>query len=35
MAKIAIIGGTGLEDPDYLQDLKEIKIDTAYGQAGP
>eukprot|EP00035_Acanthoeca_spectabilis_P000075 m.70703 g.70703 ORF g.70703 m.70703 type:complete len:291 (-) comp10029_c0_seq2:92-964(-) len=29
--KIGIIGGTGLDDPDLLQDRAEVKIDTPYG----
>ncbi len=31
MAKVAIIGGSGLEDPDILKSPKIIKIDTPYG----
>ncbi len=30
--KIAIIGGTGLEDPEIIPDLKEIDLDTPYGK---
>jgi len=29
--KIAIIGGSGLENPDILKNSKEIKIETPYG----
>lgn len=32
MNKIAIIGGTGLEDPKILQDVKEISPNTPYGK---
>jgi 5'-methylthioadenosine phosphorylase len=32
MKKIAIIGGTGLEDPKILSDLKEIDMETPFGQ---
>jgi len=31
MTKIAIIGGTGLEDPDILQNQKELVVDTPFG----
>lgn len=30
--KIAIIGGSGLEDPSILKDPKEISIETPYGE---
>ena len=30
--KIAIIGGTGLEDPEIIPDIKEINMDTPYGK---
>ncbi len=30
-AEIAIIGGTGVYDPEILEDLKEVKIYTPYG----
>ncbi|MCW3998374.1 MAG: S-methyl-5'-thioadenosine phosphorylase [Candidatus Bathyarchaeota archaeon] len=30
-AKIGIIGGTGLYDPDLLKNVKELTIDTPYG----
>ncbi len=32
MAKVAIIGGSGLEDPDLLKSPKIIRIDTPYGE---
>jgi len=32
MAKIAIIGGSGLEDPDILKSPKIIKVKTPYGE---
>jgi len=32
MAKIGIIGGSGLDNPDILKDVKEIKVKTAYGK---
>ncbi|MDD3894286.1 MAG: hypothetical protein PHU36_04620 [Syntrophomonadaceae bacterium] len=28
----AIIGGTGVYDPDLLDDTREIAVDTVYGQ---
>ena len=31
MAKIGIIGGSGLDDPEILQDTQEITIETPYG----
>jgi 5'-methylthioadenosine phosphorylase len=32
MMKIGIIGGSGLDDPDILQDPKMVEIDTEYGK---
>jgi 5'-methylthioadenosine phosphorylase len=32
MTKIAIIGGSGLEDPNILKSPKIIKVDTPYGE---
>lgn len=32
MAKIGIIGGSGLEDPDIIKNAKEIKVGTPYGE---
>lgn len=32
MAKIGIIGGSGLEDPDILKNVKEKKVGTPYGE---
>jgi len=32
MAKIGIIGGSGLEDPDILKNAKEIKAGTPFGE---
>ncbi|MBN1655908.1 MAG: S-methyl-5'-thioadenosine phosphorylase [Deltaproteobacteria bacterium] len=32
MAKIGIIGGSGLDDPQLLKDGKEIEIDTPFGK---
>lgn len=32
MAKIGIIGGSGLDNPDILEDAKEIEVDTPYGK---
>lgn len=32
MTKIAIIGGSGLEDPDILKSPKTIKVNTPYGE---
>jgi len=34
MAKIGIIGGSGLEDPDVLKNAKEIKVGTPFGEPG-
>jgi len=31
MAKIAIIGGTGIYDPKILEDIREASLDTPYG----
>jgi 5'-methylthioadenosine phosphorylase len=32
MAKVAIIGGSGLENPDILKSPKTIKVETPYGK---
>ena len=32
MAKIGIIGGSGLDDPKILKDAKEIEVNTPYGK---
>ncbi len=32
MTKIAIIGGSGLEDPSILEDAKDIEVDTPFGK---
>ena len=32
MVKIGIIGGSGLDDPDILKDIKEIEVNTPYGR---
>jgi len=32
MKKIAIIGGSGLEDPEILKDIERIEVDTPYGK---
>jgi 5'-methylthioadenosine phosphorylase len=32
MAKIGIIGGSGLDDPEILKETEEISIDTPYGE---
>jgi 5'-methylthioadenosine phosphorylase len=32
MVKIGIIGGSGLDNPDILKDVKEIKVSTPYGK---
>lgn len=32
MVKIGIIGGSGLDNPDILEDVKEISVDTPYGK---
>lgn len=32
MTKIAIIGGTGLEDPEILKNAHKIKVSTPYGE---
>ena len=32
MIKIGIIGGSGLDNPELLQDFKEIEVDTKYGK---
>jgi 5'-methylthioadenosine phosphorylase len=31
MAKIGIIGGSGLDDPQLLQEAREVTVETAYG----
>ena len=31
MAKVGIIGGSGLDDPDLIQDAREITVDTIHG----
>jgi len=32
MTKIGIIGGSGLDNPDLLQNAKDIEVDTQYGK---
>ena len=32
MVKIGIIGGSGLDNPDILEDVKEKEVDTPYGK---
>ena len=32
MAKIGIIGGSGLDDPDILEEARDVEIDTPYGK---
>ena len=32
MVKIGIIGGSGLDNPDLLQDAKDIEVNTTYGK---
>ncbi len=32
MVKIGIIGGSGLDNPDILKDVKEIEVSTPYGK---
>lgn len=32
MAKVGIIGGSGLDDPKLLQDFKEIEVETKFGK---
>ena len=32
MAKIGIIGGSGLDDPNLLRDYEEIEVETRYGK---
>lgn len=32
MAKIGIIGGSGLDNPDILKEAKDIEVDTPYGK---
>ena len=31
MAKIGIIGGSGLDDPNLIRDAREVEVQTAYG----
>jgi 5'-methylthioadenosine phosphorylase len=35
MSKIAIIGGEGLEMPDYLENVKRLKVETPFGLPDP
>ena len=30
--KLGIIGGSGLEDPQFFKDVKEVVIDTPFGK---
>lgn len=32
MVKIGIIGGSGLDDPDIIENVEEVKVTTAYGE---
>ena len=32
MTRIGIIGGSGLDDPDILQNVRELDVDTAFGK---
>ena len=32
MVKIGIIGGSGLDNPDILENVKEVDVITAYGR---
>jgi 5'-methylthioadenosine phosphorylase len=32
MSKIGIIGGSGLDDPDLLQDVRDVEMGTPYGK---
>ncbi|MBC8495991.1 S-methyl-5'-thioadenosine phosphorylase [archaeon] len=32
MVKIGIIGGSGLDNPDILEDVKDVKVSTPYGE---
>ena len=32
MKKIAIIGGSGFENPEILKDIKEVEVETPYGK---
>jgi 5'-methylthioadenosine phosphorylase len=32
MARLGIIGGSGLDDPDILRDRQEIRVETPYGE---
>ena len=34
MTRIAIIGGSGLENPEILKDSRQVKVDTPYGEPG-
>jgi 5'-methylthioadenosine phosphorylase len=34
MTRIAIIGGSGLENPEILKDTRQVKVDTPFGQPG-
>ena len=31
MVKIGIIGGSGLDDPEILEDVREVRVETPYG----
>src|SRR3989338_2330597 len=33
MAKVGVIGGTGMDDADFLSELKEISVETPYGKS--
>ena len=32
MVKIGIIGGSGLDNPDILKEIKEIDVETQFGK---
>ena len=32
LLQIGIIGGTGMDDVDILQDRAEVEVDTAFGK---
>ncbi|MDD5700351.1 MAG: MTAP family purine nucleoside phosphorylase, partial [Candidatus Nanoarchaeia archaeon] len=32
MARVGIIGGSGLDNPDILKDMREIRVTTPYGE---
>lgn len=32
MVKVGVIGGSGLDDPQIIQDADEVKVDTPYGE---